>query len=371
MSRQRLQKLTGAEQGMVSIIVTMIIMSVLTLIVLGFAQLARREQREALDKQLGTQAFYAAESGVNDAIRAIGNGSYANNKNKTNCGDDAPFTSTTSTLDADTQVGYTCLLIDQTPSVLSYGSVSAEKSTVVPLNPVDPANPTASLALNTLDISWSRADGQGSTYYGGGSSGVDLPTVSGWGSGSAAGILRLDLVPLRNGSFSRANLIDDTFTVFLYPEDAGGSTAPKAISYTSGASSQGSIQKISCGPVDPPYFANKCKVRITGLPTGIATNYNARLISLYSDSVVSISGTSGSGSALRQVAFVDAQYVIDSTGKAGDVLKRVRVRNPAHPTNYTYPVNAINSAEDICKLLEVYPTTAGPLGQPGGGTDGC
>jgi Tfp pilus assembly protein PilX len=60
-------KLRKDQEGMVSIIVTMIIMVLLGLIVLGFAQLSRREQRQSLDRQLAVQAQYAAESGINQA----------------------------------------------------------------------------------------------------------------------------------------------------------------------------------------------------------------------------------------------------------------------------------------------------------------
>jgi Tfp pilus assembly protein PilX len=57
---------TSRQAGMVSIMVTMILMVVLSLIVIGFAQIARRNSRQSLDRQLSTSAFYAAEAGVND-----------------------------------------------------------------------------------------------------------------------------------------------------------------------------------------------------------------------------------------------------------------------------------------------------------------
>ena len=44
---------------------------IISLIVLGFAQLARRNQRQTLDSQLSTQTYYAAESGVNAALRIV------------------------------------------------------------------------------------------------------------------------------------------------------------------------------------------------------------------------------------------------------------------------------------------------------------
>ncbi|HSX32249.1 MAG TPA: pilus assembly PilX N-terminal domain-containing protein, partial [Candidatus Saccharimonadales bacterium] len=62
---------SAKESGMVAIMVTIILMIVISLIVLGFAQIARRNQRQSLDRQLSTQAFYAAETGVNDASKVI------------------------------------------------------------------------------------------------------------------------------------------------------------------------------------------------------------------------------------------------------------------------------------------------------------
>lgn len=55
------------QQGIVAIVVTIILMVILTLIVLSFAKISRREERDALDRQLSTQAFYAAESGIDYA----------------------------------------------------------------------------------------------------------------------------------------------------------------------------------------------------------------------------------------------------------------------------------------------------------------
>jgi Tfp pilus assembly protein PilX len=90
----RIRNIRHAEQGLVSIVVTMIFLIVLSLIVVGFAQVARREQRESLDRQLSSQAFYAAESGINIAKSAISDssGTYSSNNavlnDKGSCGPD-------------------------------------------------------------------------------------------------------------------------------------------------------------------------------------------------------------------------------------------------------------------------------------------
>src|ERR1700761_8288581 len=65
----QVKRIRRDEQGMVSILVTMIMVIVISLIVIGFAEVSRRNQREALDNQLSTQAYYAAESGVNAAVQ--------------------------------------------------------------------------------------------------------------------------------------------------------------------------------------------------------------------------------------------------------------------------------------------------------------
>ncbi len=343
-SRDDLKKnLRSSQEGMVSIIVTLIVMSILTLIVLGFAQLARREQREALDKQLSAQAFYAAESGINDADRLIKTGSFTDDKS--NCDNDPKFSNV---LNATNRVSYTCLLVDQTPEELKYDNIRVDQPTVVPLNPIDPVS-QAPLTIDSLDISWTRSDGKGTGYY----NGTDLPTINQWGTDSKAGILRLDIVQLSDSGFNRINLTQDTFTTFLYPQASGtnpsiGNAVPTNITYAIGAGNiqnQGSISYVNCNA--------DCRVRINLPPNGIS-HYYLRLSSVYSSSKAVISAENSG----RKVSFTDAQYIIDSTGKASNVVKRLRVYKSAAPTNFIYPPFALETGDGICKKLDVYPDGA-------------
>src|SRR5690349_2098676 len=61
----------SGQQGFVSIFAVLIIMSVLTLIAIGFSMVSRQAEKNTLDDQLNTQAFYAAESGINDVSRIV------------------------------------------------------------------------------------------------------------------------------------------------------------------------------------------------------------------------------------------------------------------------------------------------------------
>ncbi|MCA9330399.1 hypothetical protein KDA11_07130, partial [Candidatus Saccharibacteria bacterium] len=59
------------EQGIVSIFVTIIIILLMSLIILAMVRNATREGRQSLDRQLSDQAFYNAESGINDWTKFI------------------------------------------------------------------------------------------------------------------------------------------------------------------------------------------------------------------------------------------------------------------------------------------------------------
>lgn len=56
--------LNNNQSGIASMVIVILIMTLLTLIVLAMTQNSNREQRQALDRQLNSQALYAAESGL-------------------------------------------------------------------------------------------------------------------------------------------------------------------------------------------------------------------------------------------------------------------------------------------------------------------
>src|SRR5579862_3283 len=98
------------QQGVVSIMVTMIMMVVISLLVLGFAEIAKNEQRSSLDNALSVQAYYAAESGINDA-RAVIDATIASGgiiQSKNICGAQGNYT-LNGTVNVNFNVSYTCL----------------------------------------------------------------------------------------------------------------------------------------------------------------------------------------------------------------------------------------------------------------------
>jgi hypothetical protein len=342
--KKRLNVLKQNQNGMVSILVTMLIMLFLSVIIIGFAKFIQREQRQALDRQLSTQAFYAAETGINDAKNAINAMGAATIPPKPGCGNDANYT-LNPTIDAATKTGYTCILINPAPGSLQYGNIDTSKSTVIPLVLSNPADTIANLTL-----SWQAGDGSTDFNCPDSAAGLpnapDLTPTGGWTCGT--GILRVDLVPFGAG-VTRDNLGNSLFNAFLYPVSGGG-TATAAYS-----GSKANMFKVTCTSGTTPKY---CKFTITGVNTNRAY---LRLKSVYINSSIDIAATVTSGGA---ASFVGTQVVIDSTGKANDVLRRIQVRIPLDASGIL-PDSPLDASGNICKR---YIVTAGPtVSDP----DGC
>lgn len=324
------------QQGFVSIIVTMIIMAVLSLIVLGFAQLARREQRQALDRQLSTQAYYAAESGINDARAYLAAHPDFSNQQ---CSTTIPAVS--SNVSASGVVAYSCLLINSALPDLRYQDVSTNTPTIVPIN--------TSAALTDLTIEWEQKDKPTQSLY----TGTKFP-AAGIGAGKwgdNVGVLRVDLVPA-TPPLDRDTMRNNTFTAFLYPSSGGSNTLPRVTA----PNQQGQIVPVKCSTSATKKY---CWTTITNLG---GQKYFLQLKSIYTASDVQIEGTMGFGGS--QAIFTGAQSEVDSTGRANDVLKRLKVRivdpsseGPIPKGSIVYPPDyALDSGSGICKQLSVSPT---------------
>ncbi len=320
--RQRVQ-----EAGVVSIIVTLVMMIVITLIVLGFAEISRNEQRSSLDDQLSAQAYYAAESGINDARSVIDAAVVAGGvvQDKTICGNQGNYT-LDSTVDATHNVSYTCVLVDASPTTLVYNI--GYSSTVVPIISASGA------AFNALQLSWKVPSGLSATAAGCYTNLANLdtlPVTSGSGQWACNyPLVRIDMLDA-NGALTRANWSGNTSTTFFVPFDS--SSVPNDTSL----GARGTMISAQCS-------ASNCVANITGLA---GTTYYMRITTLYrTNSQLTI--TAGGK------AFSGAQATIDATGKAQDVLRRVLVAVDLTDANsYNVPGAAIVSQDSVCKRFGV------------------
>lgn len=325
------QRLSQSEQGMISIMTTMVLIIVISLIVLGFAQLSRSNQREALDRQLSTQAFYAAESGVNDA-RSLINTAVANGSTipeKSTCtGNGGGFYTTTPTIDSAANVKYSCLLVDPTPTTLRYTDVGTN-SVIVPLNSSNGTN------FSRIELDW-QSKVSGNPLTGCSASMNAYTAASAWTCGY--GVLRFDLVPTSGNSLSASTLLAGTMTSFAYPVTAATSAD---VPYVAGASNPNVRVAKNC-------TATGCSLNITGLST---TSYYMRISSIYRNVSLQIKGLDSGGGAIEMAG---AQAQIDSTGRAQDVLRRIQVSVPLASNSQNQMSDyAIQSTDSVCKRFSI------------------
>jgi hypothetical protein len=333
------------QSGIVSFMVVTIIMLVLTLIVLAFARLVRREQTQTLDRQLNAQAFYAAESGVNDALDALARPVPPTGYNN-NCGGVGSFTDVAGlNSNLGNGVSYSCLLVDNSVPNLVVDSVPTGQSVVLPIRP-------QAGTINELEFVITATSGN--TLTGCPATG-NYP--GSWPGGCSIGMLRMELVEF-NGTPNRNNLLRNRAVAFIQPSSGGGGSP----AFTWGQSSDstayntGYRHSATCAIVAG---APRCTVNLTGPGLNIQNGY-LRLRSIYRNVGVTVSARTSGG----PVDLVGAQAEVDVTGRVSGVLKRIKVRAPIIPpsTGNPMPEFALHSTETICKRFQVTGPPANVLG---------
>jgi len=337
------------QQGIASILVAGIFVVIISLIVTSFALLTRREQRQALDKQLSTQAYYAAESGVNAAVKALDNNAGVSNSDCSKTND------VLGSNDLGDGLQYSCVLIDNDPGELVYSPVSTEKSTILKLN---------APGADTINISWQ--DLANKENYVTASDGHPLSNADSRGvlrdEVWQSGVLRVSLMPITK-PITREKLIKETQTLFLYP-NLNTTTGRKGThQFSASKAGQGVFVDGECNPSNSPDTPYDCNIKITNLPTGV-NSYYIRLKSILTNHSVQITAN-GDG---NQIQLSGTQAVIDATGKANDVLRRIQVRVPLN-ADYSYPEFGLETTNAICKDLELYVHIPGAY--PNADRDNC
>ena len=341
MPMNKTNKLANNEQGFASIVIALILIVVLSLLTVGFAQLARREQQNALSKQLATQAYYAAETGINDAIKAIPTIQADPLASPNTC---------VSAADLPNQiigpvnngVLYTCVLVNLTPLDLVKDPMSPDTGWTTTFSTAVVPGGAGSGILDSVSVNWSSLASKPPRPAGT----PGFTPSTGGGSWNSPAVLQLSITPLAASQTSRNDLTNNTFTAYLYPSVSGSGTVTYAL-----ASSAGNAQIISANHCS----SGTCSVTVSGLSAspGSAANeqYLVHIYDYYDTSSVAITGaTDTSGGKLD---FTNSQAQIDSTGKAKDVLKRIQAAVPLNtPTTLS---NYATEAQNICKRFSTYP----------------
>lgn len=340
-SKKNLQ-LRDDQRGIVSIFITVIIILLMSLIILAMARNSTREGRQSLDRQLSDQAFYNAESGINDWTKYINE-----NKNnpslpvkKTEC-DPKGIPATlpnppNNELDGPNGVNkYTCVMYNRTPSYL----VSQNKADTSEVFLIKPNS-----AIDHVDVKWS-VDGASLSGCGLFSS-PTLPTSS---SATACNIGGLRLELFKKNQTSRDDYINNSMVFYAFPNNGNGN--PNISFAEAAGDKKGAKKTASC-------TGQECSVTVNGINIGHQEEYYLVVKRIYltaDTSTVVVSGGSSSG----VVAMLDSQVEIDVTGKANDVLRRIKVHKPLEDqyTQVGTGVDSLASAQSICKLIKIQTST--------------
>jgi hypothetical protein len=362
-------KLHSSEHGLIAIFSVMVIMGILTLLAIGFSKVVLQAQYRTLNDQLNTQAFYAAESGINDALRALSaNSADITLAQKDTCATGGNY-AYNYMIDAALGIEYTCVLVDVDPPSITFSDVpvaGASDPTVTLLEPADGSD------ITEVNFAWDSQDSSDPipsfSFNGGGS--PELPTAAAWGN--SIGVLRVDLVPLsavRSVTNSRRDMVDLTYSFLVYPTDDPAIAINNLIGGGRGHTNQGGTLMTRCqASVLPGDY--RCRATVDLNPDVVGPLY-MRVQSYYNPVRTEFTVTGVD-------ELVGGQILIDVTGKANGVFRRLQVSVPAVPgASYLGGIHnpyALLTADSLCKRLIAAPQSGGVGGSTvvgGGGDAAC
>jgi len=341
-----------SKNGFASIVVSLILVLVFSLITLGFAQIARREQQNSLNQQLSTQANFAAESAINRVVKQLNTGVYSNINN---CGD-TTYSNLGSSA-ATNGVKVTCVLLN-TNSVKDYQSAFNPNGNYFVID-VGSGN-------NAISFSFKWQNSKSNSVLTGTS--TNPLNDSNY---KAPSIVQISITPLKDTEYSRPCLINKTYNMFIYPSSSVPQTSYNSLPTASCSSSNNVAVKYvaSCST-----STGTCEYRFNNNNNG-TSKYLFSMIAPYARADTTFTLTAnktayGPGLPVPEAySLYNTQAEIDVTAKAQDVVKRIKVRvplkNPSIPIDISNesPAYALQSTS-ICKRLEVATATTTQTGFP-------
>lgn len=339
------------QKGIVSFLTVTFLAAILLLITVGFTKVMLSNQRQSLDGQLNTQAFYAAESGINDVLTNYTTLKGAGVFNKTGCNDvisqipRSPTGLAANILDpTEPDIKYTCLLVDDKTEFIEFSDATSTSGKLYKLKNA------AGNAISNIRISWGNEDEIDKRG--------DLllpPQGDAWPE-TIPPLLRVTIY-YPGSNFSRPNLITSQKTFFLIPYNGFGSTSDVS-------PEDGKITGIRCDePSTAPY---RCiaDINISSYAGSASQEGDGglfiRIRPIYDHfppPTIEIKDMTGGGSSTNY--FEDAQYTIDSTGRANDVYKRIKVTVDIND-NVPFPEYGVLSGGNLCKQFIAWPDNPPP-----------
>ena len=361
------------QSGAVSLFEVIFGAMLLTIVTIGFMRLMIMDQRQSSNNDLSQSAYDAALAGVEDAKRVVraaqtGNIQAAGVLNgPINCnmvaasGVVGGSTSGDTIIQTGTGAGkrfdqaYTCVKITMKSQDFVYKSIE-DKSQLIPLR--------ATSSFNRISIEWYRRDDESNL---GGANAVnteisttgELPARNSWHSNTPQ-LMRAQLIN-PGPTFSLSTLDTTGVTSFFRPNvlrsDVAGQDGTAVSSKTSdrpratdGNEHNNGTNIVSCSKTFKFSGEYSCKavIDVDEIAAGSETAF-LRLTSIYKGGSVKVSLQKTDGTIVN---FDGVQPIVDSTGRASNLFRRVEARLQIGD-DFAYPDNAIELKNSLCKDFSV------------------
>ncbi len=363
------------QQGAVSIFIVIFTALLVTIVTAGFIQIMLRNQEQATNTDLSQSAYDSALAGVEDAKRAL--------VRLRACEADAadPCENTlVSALDSQTceslgqtgagvttfddgevQVGdqtlnqaYSCVKVQLDTDSVEDELTGDDGTTVVPLRGVS--------GFDRIRVSWFTAADlpSGATTPTFSVLPNDLSPVTDWPD-SQPGVLRTQLIQFSRGSINLSSFdtknTPNAKTRFLFPSEApAGATTDNfgGDQRRNAPAGAGTPRDTRCEE-DFDTTEYLCSITIT-LPAMANREAYLQLAAFYNDAHFKIELLNGA----NVVLFDNVQPVVDSTGRASDLFRRVKARVSVSDggSSLQFPDAALNLRGNLCKDFFVTDDTA-------------
>jgi Tfp pilus assembly protein PilX len=392
---------TNKQTGAVSIFVVVFFMLLVTVVTVSFLRLMVADQQQSSNNDLSGSALDSAQAGVEDAKRALLKyktdclsspgvcATSANTINSTECnsalnsyfgnadvggnGQTGEIKVQTSQSGNDTKLdqAYTCVTINlETPDY--EGVATANQSQLVPL--------MSSSTFDRVRVDWFSRDDVTSNAVSlspVNASGQPLYAQANWPVNRPS-LMRAQLIQFANtfteSSFDTTSpdgANTNTATMFLYPTSQANIPERVMTSYDQRKTSLTTNPQQKDALTSPTAISCKATLSSGGyacsatlvLPQAIGASSAAdrkaflRLTPFYNSTHFKVTLWNGPITAGSIVAnFKDVQPLVDSTGRANDLFRRVQSRVNLYDTTFPYPEAAIDLTGDFCKDFAVTDT---------------
>lgn len=368
---------TSTRQGAVSLFIVVFATLLLSVVVLGFVRLMIKDQQQASTLDLSQSAYDSAQAGVEDAKRAllryqtICSGSDASScasvlSDITSSQCNTALKNIVDISGKEVQVrqnvgdvkldqAYTCVTIQlNTPDFL--GILQSGQSKVIPLS--------STTKYDSVLVEWYSKEDISSS-----DSSVDLQNVTtallsqeDW-STNRPSLLRAQFMQVGNNfslsdfDANQSGSISDANTLFLYPvgQSKASVSSPTTISIAvkdGRRTTTGSPERVWCsGTLTSGGYACRALLQLPEPIGGGSRTALLRLSAFYNKTNYRVSLLDNGGT--KKALFNAVQPEIDSTGRANDLFRRVKMRVELQDINFAYPEAAIDTTGNICKSFFV------------------